>query len=149
MPNHLGIILAAATTLISAGPAFAFGSSHSSSSTASRAGTAARSVGVTSTRLSPSTRFQSQAPPQRQGPTHDALVPPKRDDQHLAMITSRRADDGGPWSPRISPLRHGRDRYASYDETDSGPAHRTYLFSQQISRRDGDKRIIKRPQRND
>ena len=45
MPNHLGIILAAATTLISAVPAFAFGSSHSSSShsssaAVSRAGTA-------------------------------------------------------------------------------------------------------------
>jgi hypothetical protein len=74
MPNPLGIILAAATTLISAVPAFAFGSSHSSSSTASRAGTAARSVGVTSTRLSPSTRFQSQAAPTRFSSTTTAKM---------------------------------------------------------------------------
>ncbi len=61
MPNHLGILLAAATTLIGAGPAFAYGSaaSHSSSSAVSRASTAARSVGVISTRLSPSAQFQS------------------------------------------------------------------------------------------
>jgi len=79
MPNHLGIILAAATTLISAVPAFAFGSSHSSSShsssaTVSRAGTAMRSVGVTSARLSPSTRFQSQAPPTRFSSTTTAKM---------------------------------------------------------------------------
>ena len=70
MPTRLGIFLAAATTLIGAVPAFAYGSSHSSSShssssTASRASTAARSVGLTSTRMSPATRFQSQAPPTR------------------------------------------------------------------------------------
>jgi len=62
MPHHLGIFLAAATMLISAVPAFAYGSaaSHSSSSTVSRAGTAARSVGrSTSTRMSPVARFQS------------------------------------------------------------------------------------------
>ena len=62
MPHHLGIFLAAATALIGAVPAFAYGSaaSHSSSSTVSRAGTAARSVGrSTSTRMSPVTRFQS------------------------------------------------------------------------------------------
>jgi hypothetical protein len=76
MPNHLGIILAAATTLISAVPAFAFGSSHSSSSTASRAGTAARSVGITSTRLSPSTRFQSQAAPTRFSSTTKTTTTP-------------------------------------------------------------------------
>jgi hypothetical protein len=79
MPNHLGIILAAATTLISAVPAFAFGSSHSSSShsssaTVNRAGTAMRSVGVTSARLSPSTRFQSQAPPTRFSSTTTAKM---------------------------------------------------------------------------
>ncbi len=67
MPTHLGIFLAAATTLIGAGPAFAYGSaaSHSSSSAVSRAGTAARSVGPASTRMSLTTRFQSQAPPTR------------------------------------------------------------------------------------
>jgi hypothetical protein len=59
MPHPLGIYLAAATALFGAIPAFAYGSSHSSSSTTSRAGTAARSVGVTSTRMSPTTRFQS------------------------------------------------------------------------------------------
>jgi hypothetical protein len=62
MPHHLRILLAVATTLIGAVPAFAYGSaaSHSSSSTVSRAGTAARSVGrSTSTRMSPVTRFQS------------------------------------------------------------------------------------------
>ena len=62
MPHHLRIFLAVATTLIGAVPAFAYGSaaSHSSSSTVSRAGTAARSVGrSTSTRMSPVTRFQS------------------------------------------------------------------------------------------
>ena len=62
MPHHLRILLAVVTTLIGAVPAFAYGSaaSHSSSSTVSRAGTAARSVGrSTSTRMSPVTRFQS------------------------------------------------------------------------------------------
>ena len=65
---------------------------------------------------------------------------------------SRRCPGGGPAAPQlVDPAlhRHGRDRHAGYDETDSGPAHRTYLFSQQISRRDGDKRIVKRAHRND
>lgn len=74
MPNHMGLFLAAATTVIGAIPAFAYGSaaSHSSSSAVSRAGTAARSIGPTSTRLSPSTRFQSQAPSTRFGSTTTA-----------------------------------------------------------------------------
>ena len=62
MPHHLGIFLAAATTLIGAVPAFAYGSaaSHSSSSTVSRAGTAGSSAGrSSSTRMSPVARFQS------------------------------------------------------------------------------------------
>ncbi len=69
MPNHLALFLAGATMVIGGVPAFAYGSaaSHSSSSAVGRASTAARSIGSASTRLSPSTRFQSQAPLTRFG----------------------------------------------------------------------------------